>query len=154
MLMVLSTVTSIWLETHCTSFFLNISKPLLNVSVTSRLHILTKILLPPVTRPPMKLYIAVLDTVPSHMVPVLVAHAVVTAHQTFEDRQMYQHWLLNSFKKVVLKVNAKEFNKILALPDISRSHENTVLQGSTSCAVVCPRAELPRVLQFAKLWTP
>ena len=102
----------------------------------------------------MKLYIAVLDTVPTHMVPVLVAHAVVTAHLTFDKHPMYQYWLLNSFKKVVLKVNAKEFDKILALPDTSRSHENTVLQGSTSCAVVCPRVELPRVLQFAKLWTP
>lgn len=33
-----------------------------------------------------KLYIAVLDTVPSYMVPTLVAHSVLGAHLTFNNK--------------------------------------------------------------------
>ena len=34
----------------------------------------------------MKLYIAVLDEVPDHMVPVLVAHAILGAHIEFSKK--------------------------------------------------------------------
>ena len=113
----------------------------------------------------LKLYIAVLDEVPDYMVPVLVAHAVLGAHMEFNvdsnradygtnTYPVYKDWLFSSFKKVVLRVNHKEFAKITALPDIYLGHENTVLNGEKSCAVVCPRYELPNVLKFAKMWRP
>lgn len=110
-----------------------------------------------------KLYIAVLDEFPDYMVPTLVAHAVLGAHLKFSefyiapeymsfDYPAYHNWLNNSFKKCVLRVNQKEFDKISALPDVYLAHEKTTLEGRNSCVVVCPREEMPNVLKFAKLW--
>ena len=116
----------------------------------------------------MKLYIAVLDEFPDYMTPTLVAHAVLGAHLKFSERHyderswrhnepyypIYMNWLEDSFKKCVVRVNQKEFDKIAALPDVYLGHENNTLEGRKSCAVVCPRDELPNVLKFAKLWKP
>jgi len=111
----------------------------------------------------MKLYIAVLDEVPVHMVPTLVAHTVLGAHMEFMREcildssttyMSYADWLNKSFRKVVVKVNRKEFEKISALDRVYLGHENTVLEGTKSCAVVCPRTEYPNVIKFAKLWQP
>lgn len=117
----------------------------------------------------MKMYIAVLDEFPDHMVPTLVAHAVLGAHLKFSADKPdyywggtepayshYRNWLENSFKKCVIRVNEKEFNKIFFLPDVYVGHEKNTLDGRDSCIVVCPRPneELPNVLKFAKLWKP
>ncbi len=106
-----------------------------------------------------KLYIAVLDEVPDHMVPVLVAHAVLGAHLSFDPKlgpseKNYREWLETSFRKVVLKVNRKEFTKITEIPFVYLAHENTTLGGEKSCAVVCPRELYPNVIKFAKMWKP
>jgi hypothetical protein len=109
----------------------------------------------------MKLYIAVLDEVPDHMVPVLVAHTMLGAHLFFYN--FYNHgsinytcWLEDSFKKCVVRVNIKEFNKIANIPFTHLGHENTVLGGMKCCAIPLPtpNTELPNVLKFAKLWGP
>lgn len=100
------------------------------------------------------MYIAVLDEFPDFMTPTLVAHSVLSAHQKFCELPAYQDWLQNSFKKVVLRVNQKEFDKIAALPNVHLGHENKTLDARKSCAVVCPREETPNVLKFAKLWSP
>lgn len=111
----------------------------------------------------LKLYIAVLDDVPDFMVPTLVAHAMLGAHIQFYKNITYQskdslleykNWLVSSFKKVVLRVNNKEFNKIKMLEDVYLAHENSTLNGEKSCAVVCPRYDIPNVLKFAKMWKP
>ena len=102
----------------------------------------------------MKMYIAVLDSFPDYMVPTLVAHAVLGAHIAFEDSDAYRYWWKNSFKKCVLRVNHKEFEKILKLDNVYLAHENNTLNGEKACAVVCPRFLNPNVLKFAKLWSP
>ena len=119
----------------------------------------------------MKLYIAVLDEFPDYMVPTLVAHAVLGAHLNFradseildifdeeraEHLKNYNLWLSQSFKKCVVRVNQREFDRIAALNHVYLAHENTTLEGRTSCAVVCPMPDdsLPNVLRFAKLWKP
>ena len=114
-----------------------------------------------------KLYIAVLDEFPDYMTPTLVAHAVLGAHLKFSEKYIcpefqsleypnYVNWFKNSFKKCVVRVNQKEFDKISALPDVYLGYENNTLEGRKSCAVVCPmpNEELPNVLKFAKLWKP
>ena len=110
-----------------------------------------------------KLYIAVLDEVPAHMVPTLVAHAVLGAHLAFSREfiineegpfKPYVSWLENSFKKVVLKVNRKEFSRIAEMPYIYLAHENKTLNAEKSCIVVSPRDEYPNVIKFAKMWQP
>lgn len=102
------------------------------------------------------MYIAVLDEFPDHMVPTLVAHSVLAAHLKFQDNLVYSRWLEHSFKKCVVRVNQKEFNKIAALLNVHIGHEKKTLDGRDSCAVVCPifGEELPNVLKFAKLWKP
>lgn len=116
----------------------------------------------------MKLYIAVLNEVPDYIVPTLVAHSVLGAHLHYareyianEDREEnpykdYRYWLTDSFKKCVVRVNAKEFDKIAAIPLTYLGYENKTLDGIKSCAVPLPmpNEQLPNVLKFAKLWKP
>jgi hypothetical protein len=104
----------------------------------------------------MRLYIAVLDQVPDFMVPTLVAHTMLGAHLSMCGNQVYQNWLSNSFKKCVVRVNQKEFDRICQLPGTYLGHENTTLSGQKSCAIPVPgpNEELPNVLKFAKLWKP
>jgi len=105
----------------------------------------------------MKLYIAVLDEFPDYMTPTLVAHSVLSAHIRFQHDPGYQKWLFESYKKCVVRVNQKEFDKISALEKVHLGHENNTLDARKSCAVVCPfddEDELPNVLKFAKLWKP
>jgi len=102
----------------------------------------------------MKLYIAVLDTFPDYMTPTLVAHTVLGAHLKFVNNDSYNDWLTNSFKKCVVRVNQKEFDKISTLENVYIGRENKTLDGRDSCIIVCPRKENPNVLKFAKLWKP
>jgi hypothetical protein len=88
------------------------------------------------------------------MVPTLVAHAVLGAHEEFCVNMYYHAWHKTSFKKCVVRVNQKEWDKISALPNVYLAHENSTLEGRKACAVVCPREEVPNVLKFAKLWKP
>lgn len=111
----------------------------------------------------MKMYIAVLDEVPDYMTPTLVAHAVLgyhleqpTGYPDWEvvNIRLYDKWLNNSFKKCVVRVNQKEFDKISALPNVGLFHENKTLEGKKSCAVLVVDEEIPNVLKFSKLWEP
>lgn len=103
----------------------------------------------------MKLYIAVLDQFPDYMVPTLVAHSVLAAHEKFKEDESYKIWYKDSFKKCVVRVNAKEFEKISNLPKVHLGYEKNTLNGINSCAVVCPyENNLPNVLKYAKLWAP
>lgn len=106
----------------------------------------------------MKMYIGILEGVPDHMVPVLVAHSVLGAHLLFKNYNDYTLWLRDHFFKVVVKVNEKEFAKIKNLPGINTycGYERTVLDGKESCVVVMPltKGSVPNVLRFAKLWSP
>lgn len=104
----------------------------------------------------MKLYIAVLDEFPDYMTPTLVAHAILGAHLEFQYHPEYQKWLIYSFKKCVVRVNRKEFDKICELPDVYLAHENHTLNAKKSCAipVPCENNLLPNVLKYAKLWKP
>lgn len=102
----------------------------------------------------MKMYIAVLDEFPDYMTPTLVAHSVLSAHLKFIENSNYNKWLNESFRKVVVRVGQKEFDKIGKLSDIHFGHEIHTLGGKDACAVICPRDETPNVLRFAKLWKP
>lgn len=103
-----------------------------------------------------KMYIAVLDDVGDFMVPTLVAHAVLGAHLHFDMDETYQDWLVNSFRKVVLRVNRKEFEKIRTTQHCYEAHENSTLNAEKSCLVVLPveSDDIPNVLKFAKMWKP
>lgn len=112
-----------------------------------------------------KMYIAVLDEAPDYMVPTLVAHSILNADDYFyectdgdyEDSfRQYCDWRVNSFRKVVLRVNHKEYNKIKESLTHWEGHEKTICEGKGSCLVVLPVESdaVPNVLKFAKLWKP
>lgn len=103
-----------------------------------------------------KLYIAVLDEFPDYMTPTLVAHTILGAHMKFHLESIYQVWMTESFKKCVVRVNRKEFDKISQIPLVYMGHENNTLDGIKSCAIPLPcyNADLPNVLKFSKLWKP
>ena len=91
------------------------------------------------------------------MVPVVVAHAVLGAHLDFFTSELilYKDWLTHSFKKCVIKVNRKEFDKICnSVFPLYLGHENKTLNGEKCCAVTVVDNEVPNVLKFAKLWKP
>lgn len=109
--------------------------------------------------PYLKLYIAVRDDFPSNMVPTLVAHSMLSAHliATADADFIYREWLVNSYRKVVVKVNEKEYNKILEdCPVIHQGGESNTFEGRLSSVVVQPVFSdmVPNVLKFAKLWKP
>lgn len=110
-----------------------------------------------------KMYIAVLDEAPDYMVPTLVAHSVINAHmhfyekwQDFNHYTTYEEWLCDSFRKVTLRVNRKEFEKIIETLPCWKGHENSICNAEPSCLVVLPvdSDSVPNVLKFAKLWKP
>ena len=111
----------------------------------------------------MKMYIAVLDEAPDYMVPTLVAHSVMNAHDYFKSdvrhnaqRDWYDDWHTNSFRKVVVKVPRKIFDKIHSTMDCWAGYERTICDGATSCLVVHPvlSDDVPNVLKYTKLWKP
>lgn len=105
----------------------------------------------------MKLYIAVLDEFPDFMTPTLVAHGVLGAHLKFHDEYAgYDHWIEYSYKKCVVRVNQKEFDKIAELPGTYLGYEKNTLDGRHSVAIPVPVEDdkIPNVLEFAKLWKP
>ena len=104
-----------------------------------------------------KLYIAILDEFPDYMTPTLVAHAMLGAHFAFMDKMPWQKWWQESFKKCVVRVNQREFDKISKLPHVYLAHESATLDGRKACAVVLPHLnpdQTPNVLKFAQLWKP
>ncbi len=112
-----------------------------------------------------KMYIAVLDEAPDYMVPTLVAHSVINAHTKFTKRSddygpyrfpEYIEWLADSFRKVTVSVNRKEYDKIRTTLMHWEGHENTICDGKGCCLVVLPveSTDVPNVLKFAKLWKP
>lgn len=113
-----------------------------------------------------KLYICVLDEAPDYIVPTLVAHSVLGAHLVFsgtgwstmtgEDCFTYGDWLHHSFRKVVVKVNRKEYDKIKSTLVHYEGYEKTICNGEGSCLVVLPvdSDNIPNVLKYAKLWKP
>lgn len=109
----------------------------------------------------MKLYIAILDEFPDYMTPTLVAHAMLNAHMKFWYEHAARHnnyvkWLQDSFKKCVVRVNQKEFDRICSIEGAVVQHEKHTLEGRNACVIVppVPDDELPNVLKFAKLWKP
>lgn len=101
-----------------------------------------------------KMYICVHENVPDYMTPTLVAHATLRHHLKYQNDDTYTDWLNNSFRKCVVKVNQKEFNKILKLPNIECSFENTVMNAETSCITIIADTDDHKVLKFSKLWKP
>lgn len=104
-----------------------------------------------------KMYIAILDEAPDYMVPTLVAHSVVNAHINMNFHPEYREWLSESFRKVTIRVDRDEYEKIKEKCEVwHEGSENTICGGNGCCLVVLPMQseDRPYVLRNAKLWAP
>lgn len=114
-----------------------------------------------------KMYIAVLDEAPDYMVPTLVAHTILNADDYFynyvsttQETELvfntYLRWRRDSYKKVTLRVNRKEYDKIKESCHVYEGSESTICDGKGSCLIVLPMedSERPNVIRFARLWKP
>ena len=109
-----------------------------------------------------KIIVVVLNKNGDYMAITLALHTILNAADEFVDQDSnswkdtdYLDWRQNSYRKVTIRVNRKEFEKIKQL-NCYLGHENTTLNGEKSCAVVYPvwSNDLPNVLKFAKMWAP
>jgi hypothetical protein len=104
----------------------------------------------------------VLDTVPDNLVPVISAHASLGFYLEFNGykpfglkytSEILTKWVNTSFRKVVCRVNQKEFDKLKTLEytNITTSSE---LEGAEVTVTLLSSLyeELPNVVKFAKLW--
>ena len=101
----------------------------------------------------MKMYILLKDSVPDSFAPVIAAHASLACYKTYENDTDMQQWMQGIFKKVVCKVNEKEFTnakreaKHMVLTESALNNEEV-------CIAFCPRAEYSKAFRFYKMWSP
>lgn len=100
----------------------------------------------------MKMYILIKDSVPDKFAPVIAAHASLACYKKFEEDQDMQLWINSVFKKVVCKVNDKEFenakkeDKHLVLTESALDNKEVAIAFS-------PRAEYSKQFRFFRMWT-
>ena len=109
--------------------------------------------------PYLKMYIAVLDEVMDGMVPTLVAHTTLGVHLKHYTNSLYDQWLSDSFRKVVVKVDRDQFERIRSLETCDKfvyeGSENKTLNGLTSCLITVEWSDkTPDVLRKSSLWEP
>lgn len=103
-----------------------------------------------------KLYIIIRNDFPDYMTPTLVAHSILNANDHFAHRLEYSTWKRQSFKKVVVRVNTKIFNKIKDKYECFSGHENNACGGEVTCLIPLPvlNSNIPKEFKFAELWKP
>lgn len=100
---------------------------------------------------PLKMYILVRDSIDIGHAVLAVGHGVLAAHRMFSGHRTYDEWFTHSFRKVVCKVNDKEF-------EAAKEFEGRVvmtesgLDGEETCIVFSPREEWPKPFRFYKLY--
>lgn len=99
----------------------------------------------------MKMYILIKDNVPAKLAPVIAAHASLACYKKFEEDEDMQTWINSVFKKVVCKVNDKEFEnakkeaKHLLLTESALSNKEVAI-------VFSPREEYSKQFRFFRMW--
>lgn len=100
------------------------------------------------------MYILVLDSIPNNFVPVICAHSSLSAHLKWNNNnKKYNEWLKDSYKKCVVSVNQKEFDKAKTFDDVIVQTE-AGLGGIEVAIVLCPRDKenYHKAVNFYKLW--
>ncbi len=99
------------------------------------------------------MYILIKERVPNKFVPVITAHASLACYKKYELDNDMQNWINSVFKKVVCKVNDKEFEnakseaKSIVLTESALNNEEV-------CIAFCPRDEYSKQFKFFRMWAP
>ena len=99
----------------------------------------------------MKMYIVVKEDVPANYVPVVCAHASLSAYLRNVDDVNVQDWAKNSFKKAICKANESEFNNCKSLEGSVVITESS-LNNKEVAVVLLPRPEFPKFVKFLRLY--
>lgn len=98
----------------------------------------------------MKMYICIKDDVPKNFVPVISAHASLACYLKYKDSEIIQEWLDKSFRKVIVKVNEKEFNKAKELDSVVLTE--SALDGIEVAVAIPPMVECPKFMKYLQLY--
>jgi len=99
----------------------------------------------------MKMYILILDDVPSGFAVNSAAHASLACYLDFKDHPNMQEWLL-SFKKVSCKVSMEELRSVMLNCDDYTVITEGALDNRWVAVAFCPRPEWPQVFKTFKLY--
>ena len=101
----------------------------------------------------MKMYILLKEQVPDHLAPVIAAHAALACYRQYEQDADMQTWINSVFKKVVCRVNDKEYARARECDRFTELHESAI-GPEPVCLVFCPRPEYPKAFSYYRMWRP
>ena len=99
------------------------------------------------------MYILVKDSVDLGHAILTVAHSAVACCREFKDDPYFKDWIENSFRKVVCKVNQKEFDRAKTFEKGIIMTESA-LDNEEISIIFCPRPndEWPDPIKWYKLY--
>ena len=101
----------------------------------------------------MKMYILLKASVPDTFAPVIAAHASLACYKKYEHDADMQQWIQGVFKKVVCRVNDKEFENAKAEAKHVVLTESALDNQEVGIAF-CPRVQYSKQFQFFSMWKP
>lgn len=88
----------------------------------------------------MKMYILMVDDIPSGLAVNAVAHASLACYLKFQDDPLMKEWLEHSFKKVTCKISRRSLARAMeTLPDSHVKITESALDGELVGAAFCPQ---------------
>ena len=101
----------------------------------------------------MKMYILLKEDLPDKFAPLVAAHASLACYKKYEAEEAMQTWINGIFRKVICRVNEKEFKNAKNVEKNVLITESA-LDNNEVALVFCPRAEYPKMFRFFKMWRP
>lgn len=99
----------------------------------------------------LKMYILVRETIPLGLAMAAVAHAAIACWDEYVMETEMESWFEHSFRKVICKVNDREFEKAKAL-DRNVVMTESALDNQETAIALCPREEWPKFMKFLRLY--
>lgn len=99
------------------------------------------------------MYILIRSSVPDGFAPLIAAHASLACYRAFEDDPDMQAWVSGIFRKVVCRVNDKEFATAKTF-EKSVILTESALDDQEVCIAFCPREAWPKPFRFYSMWKP
>lgn len=97
------------------------------------------------------MYILIIDDLPEGFAVLASAHASLATYLQFKDSPEVESWLSGTFRKVVCKVNKKEFERAKEFDGAVVMTESAL--GNREVAIgFKPREEWPKQFRFYKLY--
>ncbi len=97
------------------------------------------------------MYILIKDDVPDKFAPLIAAHAALACYKKYETETDMQTWINGIFKKVVCRVNAKEFERAKT-EDRQVLLTESALENAEVALAFCPRGTYSKAFRFYKMW--